>query len=120
MILINQASLDAARSSGQDLLEKLAKELLPASSPHHEARAKEFMEAAAANDDQRVNTMLKEALERYFGEGDLMAALGDFCQRLGLPSDVMTLGEAGALQWISDHYAEISKKLNEELKNAAK
>lgn len=120
MNLITPASLEKAKKTAQEQIKELANALLPTNSPNHEARKLEFLTAVDNNDDKRVNTMLVEALERYLGNDNLLIALGDFCQRMDLPSNVMELGEAGILEWISDHYSEISKKLNEEARNATK
>lgn len=119
MILISPDSLAAARKEGQEELEALANKLLPASSPDHDARQQEFMTAVKDDDDKRVNTMLREALESYLGDANLLAGLGDFCQRMDLPSNVVEMGISGILEYIADHSAEISKKLDEEAKNAA-
>lgn len=120
MILISEASLAAAREGGKEELEALANDLLPASSPHHEARKEEFMAAVKDDDGKRVNTMLTEALERYLGTGNLMEGLGAFCQRMDVPSNVIELGEAGLLEWLADHTGELVKKLDKEAQDAAK
>ena len=119
MLLISQNVLAEAKKSGKEELETIASELLPASSEHHDTRMQEFMEAVEDDDYKRVNTMLSEALERYLGTNNLMAGLGDFCQRLDLPSDILSQGEFGVIEWISGHYDEIAKKLEEEMQNAA-
>lgn len=120
MILITGASLADARKAGMEELEALANDLLPASSPHHEARKQEFMAAVEDDDDKRINTMLAEALERYLGSANLLEGLGAFCQRMDLPSNVIEMGEAGALEWIAAHSAEIAKKLDKEAQDATK
>lgn len=120
MNLINEASFAAARKAGKPEFEELANDLLPASSPHHETRKQEFMTAVEDDDYKRVNTMLGEALERYLGASNIIEGLGAFCQRMDLPSNVVEMGEAGALEWIADHSAEISKKLDKETQDATK
>lgn len=119
MLLISQTTLTEAKKSGKEQLEALANDLLPTSSPHHNTRMQEFMSAVEDDDDKRVNTMLCEALERYLGNDNIKAGLGAFCQRLDLPSDIMSMGELGVMEWISQHYDEIAKKLDEEMQNAA-
>lgn len=120
MILINSGNLAKAKESAKEQLEQLANDLMPASSQHHDPRKQEFMVAVEEDDDKRVNTMLNEALENYLDNGDILAGLTDFCQRMGAPSDIAESGEDGLLQWIADHSADISRKLDEEAKNATK
>lgn len=120
MILITEAGLAAAKKEDENGLEELANDLLPASSPHHEARKQEFMTAVEDDDYKRVNSMLEEALQRYLGTSNLLEGLGAFCQRMDIPSNVIEMGEAGVLEWIANHSAEISKKLDKEAQDAAK
>lgn len=120
MLLFTSDNLGKAKDSAKGQLEELASDLLPATSPHHEARKQEFLTALEDDDYKRLNTMINEALERYFGNSTLLAGLSDFCERMGAPSNVSEAGEDSMLSWIAGHAAEISGKLDEEAKNATK